>query len=365
MGGIQSTEGSRSGYHVLKVREESPAYRAGIEQFFDYIVGINGIKLETEADSQILLRELSNNVGYKVILQLYNTKEETTRDVSIIPSQDWAEKKQENDGLLGCSIRFCQYNPTLTHVWHILSVSPNSPAEMAGLIPHTDYVIGSPQMTLRSEEDLYGLIDECLGRQLRLYMYNSDWGTCREVIIIPNHEWGGVGSLGCDIGYGLLHRIPRSQRPVETFADVEMLDEDADTYRNHATYTHHEELLPSSNMSRANRSSEEGSVPLQAPDQQSDLFTEPAQVGDEELVHLLQPEELDTDIAQQGAEEMVTPSADAARSAVSETEAESSANPTQEENSTAEENEEQSEPVIASDNDPDKGPKGKNKSTRK
>lgn len=38
------------------------------------------------------------------------------------------------------------------------------------------------------------------------------------MIIVPNHDWGGNGSLGCDVGYGLLHRIPRklaSTRPSE------------------------------------------------------------------------------------------------------------------------------------------------------
>lgn len=30
------------GYHVLRVADSSPAYEAGIEPFFDYIVGIGG-----------------------------------------------------------------------------------------------------------------------------------------------------------------------------------------------------------------------------------------------------------------------------------------------------------------------------------
>ncbi|ORX49466.1 hypothetical protein DM01DRAFT_1291184, partial [Hesseltinella vesiculosa] len=36
-----------------------------------------------------------------------------------------------------------------------------------------------------------------------------EWDICREVIIVPNCDWGRHGSLGCDLGYGLLHRIPR------------------------------------------------------------------------------------------------------------------------------------------------------------
>ncbi len=31
-------------------------------------------------------------------------------------------------------------------------------------------------------------------------------------MITPNAEWGGEGSLGCDIGYGLLHRIPNKPK---------------------------------------------------------------------------------------------------------------------------------------------------------
>jgi GRASP55/65 PDZ-like domain len=96
----------------------------------------------------------------------------------------------------------------------VLDVAENSPAEMAGVIPHTDYIIGSPHMTLRSEDDFYSLVEDTLGKPLRLYLYNTEWDSCREVIIIPNHEWGGQGSLGCDVGYGLLHRIPRRQPQV-------------------------------------------------------------------------------------------------------------------------------------------------------
>jgi len=117
---------------------------------------------------------------------------------------------------IGCSIRYCSYENAGEHVWHVLEVAENSPAEMAGVIPHTDYIIGSPHMTLRSEDDFYALVEDSLGKPLRLYLYNTEWDSCREVIIIPNHEWGGQGSLGCDVGYGLLHRIPRRQPKVSS-----------------------------------------------------------------------------------------------------------------------------------------------------
>lgn len=39
-------------------------------------------------------------------------------------------------------------------------------------------------------------------------MYNWQTDGCREIQITPDTEWGGEGSLGCDIGFGYLHRIP-------------------------------------------------------------------------------------------------------------------------------------------------------------
>ena len=39
-----------------------------------------------------------------------------------------------------------------------------------------------------------------------------------QVLLTPNSEWGGEGSLGCGIGYGYLHRIPErdtEQQPAD------------------------------------------------------------------------------------------------------------------------------------------------------
>ncbi|CAG8718563.1 2795_t:CDS:2, partial [Cetraspora pellucida] len=177
MGGSQSSV-KGYGYHVLRVKENSPAHTAGIEPFFDYIVGINGIPLDTE--TSVLQEQLLSNVDKEVILLIYSTKEQEYREVSLTPSKTWTDSSE--DGLI--------------------DIAPDSPAEMAGLVPSTDYVIGTPHKALRSENDFYELIEAHLGKPLRLYVYNADFDVCREVIIVPNHEWGGEGSLGCGVGYG-------------------------------------------------------------------------------------------------------------------------------------------------------------------
>lgn len=54
------------------------------------------------------------------------------------------------------------------------------------------------------------LVDDHLGKPLKLYIYNCYFNSTREVTIIPNRHWGGQGSLGCGIGFGALHRLPQA-----------------------------------------------------------------------------------------------------------------------------------------------------------
>ncbi|KAI7884736.1 GRASP55/65 PDZ-like domain-containing protein [Mucor mucedo] len=238
MGGAQSSEQGQYGFHVLKVKENSPAYHAGIEQFFDYIVNINGIPLNN-GDSQTLVTTLQEYEGKPLPIGVYSSKEQSFREVTLTPSRDWHPDDPNEKSLIGCSIRFCSFERAGENVWHVLDVSPNSPAEMAGIIPYTDYIIGSPHMTLRNEDDFYTLVEEYLGKPLRIYLYNSEWDSCRECIIVPNHEWGGNGSLGCDVGYGLLHRIPRRKKENETVTD-ESANNYSDTIFNAPEYPENE-----------------------------------------------------------------------------------------------------------------------------
>jgi GRASP55/65 PDZ-like domain len=116
---------------------------------------------------------------------------------------------QQNNslGLLGVSIRFCSFEGANENVWHILEVYPSSPAEAAGLRSFSDYIIGADSI-LHESEDLFTLIETHENKQLKLYVYNCDQDSCREVIITPNAQWGGEGCLGAGIGFGYLHRIP-------------------------------------------------------------------------------------------------------------------------------------------------------------
>jgi len=203
MGGSQSSPvpgGGTEGYHVLRVQDNSPGSQAGLEAFFDFVVAVGNTRLDQDNDT--LKDLLKANAEKPIKMTIYNSKTQLVRDVTITPSNMWG-----GQGLLGVSIRFCSFEGANENVWHVLDVNPQSPADIAGLKSHSDYIIGADSV-LHESEDLFALIEAHEGRPLKLYVYNADTDSCREVTITANGAWGGEGSLGCGIGYGYLHRIP-------------------------------------------------------------------------------------------------------------------------------------------------------------
>ncbi|XP_044743084.1 Golgi reassembly-stacking protein 2 [Chrysoperla carnea] len=203
MGGSNSVPvpgGGTEAYHVLRVQNNSPGHHAGLEAFFDFIVAIGTTRLDQ--DNETLKELLRANIDKEIKMTVYSSKTQQIREVLITPSNSWG-----GQGLLGISIKFCSFEGANENVWHVLEVYPSSPAGIAGLRPHTDYIIGADSV-LHESEDLFTLIEAHEGRALKLYVYNIQDDSCREVTITPNLSWGGEGSLGCGIGYGYLHRIP-------------------------------------------------------------------------------------------------------------------------------------------------------------
>ncbi|XP_046914925.2 uncharacterized protein LOC124495562 [Dermatophagoides farinae] len=204
MGGSQSTEipgGGTEGFHVLKVQDDSPGSRAGLEPYFDYIIVAGNTRLNQMNDD--LKDILKSHVDKSLRLLVYNSKYQNVRQVDIVPTNNW-----NGQGLLGVSIRYASFENADENVWHVLDIAPNSPADIAGLKAHRDYIIGADSF-LQDNDDIFNLIQTYEGKSLKLFVYNIDTDSCREVTIVPNSNWGGSGLLGCDIGYGYLHRIPR------------------------------------------------------------------------------------------------------------------------------------------------------------
>lgn len=199
------------GYHVLRVAESSPASEAGIEPFFDYIVGIGGQPITEDGD--LLTNWLDQSEGKPIVLQVYSSRRQAVRNIRALPNRKWSMSPTNDSkpSLLGLSLRLCSPENALENVWHILDIIEGSPAQDAGLVPFGDWIIGYAGGILRGENDFYRVVEEHEERPLRLFVYNADYEVTREVVIIPNRSWGsGEGLLGCSIGFGLLHRIPKT-----------------------------------------------------------------------------------------------------------------------------------------------------------
>ncbi|RXG60923.1 Golgi reassembly-stacking protein 2 [Armadillidium vulgare] len=208
MGGSQSVQipgGGMEGYHVLRVQENSPGQLAGLEAFFDFIVAIGNTRLDQDNDT--LKELLKNSIEKELEMTVYSSKTQYVRKLKITPSNLWG-----GQGLLGVSIRFCPFEGANENVWHIMEVHPNSPADIAGLQSYSDYIIGADSV-LHESEDLFSLIEAHEGRPLKLYVYNVETDSCREVTVTPDSKWGGTGSFVINFGFVLLKVASSGSNP--------------------------------------------------------------------------------------------------------------------------------------------------------
>ncbi|UNI14573.1 hypothetical protein JDV02_001189 [Purpureocillium takamizusanense] len=182
------------GFQVLR----NTNLQLAVEPWFDFIVGINGRPID-DPNPSLFAQEVQNCAGGTVTLGLWNAKGQRTREMHVPVPSDSAS--------LGLSL---QYAPIAlaANIWHVLDVAPNSPADHAALLPYSDYILGSPEGALHGEGALGELVEDHIGRPLRLYVYNNEYDVTREVTIQPSRGWGGDGALGCVLGYGALHRLP-------------------------------------------------------------------------------------------------------------------------------------------------------------
>ncbi|KEY70642.1 hypothetical protein S7711_02245 [Stachybotrys chartarum IBT 7711] len=182
------------GFQVLR----NTNIELAIEPWFDFIVGINGRPIDN-SDAGLFAQEVRNCAGGSVTFGLWNAKGQRTREVHIPVPVDTAS--------LGLSLQYCSIG-IAANIWHVLDVAANSPADQAALLPYSDYILGSPEGLLHGEGALGELVEDHIGRPLRLHVYNNEYNVTREVTIQPSRDWGGEGALGCVLGYGALHRLP-------------------------------------------------------------------------------------------------------------------------------------------------------------
>ena len=139
---------------------------------------------------------------------VFNIKSESTRLVQMTPSDSWG-----GHGLLGVTIRLDDYAHADERLIRILSISPNSPAFIAGLQPLKDYLLGTATVSFGSDLILCDILEEYEEKVIEIYVYNTESDEVRVINLMPSLAWGdGEGLLGAEVGTGYLHRLPAACR---------------------------------------------------------------------------------------------------------------------------------------------------------
>ena len=138
---------------------------------------------------------------------VWNIKCQEKRLVTITPSDSWG-----GAGLLGVTIRLDDYGGADERLIRVLQVGKNSPAAIAGLVGHYDYLLGTTADSFDSTGTLARVLQQHVDKVVEVYVYNTESDVVRVVALMPTWSWGGNGLLGAEVGTGYLHRLPMSSR---------------------------------------------------------------------------------------------------------------------------------------------------------
>ncbi|AWU73689.1 hypothetical protein CAS74_001493 [Pichia kudriavzevii] len=238
---------SRQGLRILSVKPDSIGAKCGFESWFDFILRMNGndINAYLQINHQTGSVNYENFFGYirhevevannNITFTVFSSKGSIIRDVVVTPQEvkdaisrslnsfneiSLDENQASENALpwspnLGISFQLTPIKAGF-YTWHVLKVHPKSPAYISGIYPGEYILQAQDGLLATGGEDLLSKVlqgqyakngDGC---ELLLYVYNYDSDSVRPVTVVLRSGtiWGGRGVLGCDIGYGLLHRIP-------------------------------------------------------------------------------------------------------------------------------------------------------------
>jgi len=234
MGDMGSFSNSVSGLRVVWVDE----WQLQLQSYFDYIVGLNDVPLplmrnqhgymypdynaiiellNTYCNSSVKLNVWSAKGGVfrDIYIQLSPKDESQMDDVSLsngpLSANGIVSGTEPNNAVrlfqaLGFKVQWTSLIAA-TYTYHILQLNiSNGPAQMAGLIPDEDYIIGCQDGLLATGGDtlLQDIVRSRAGQDLVLYVYNKVSDSVRPITVRIATD----GRLGCGIGSGYLHRIP-------------------------------------------------------------------------------------------------------------------------------------------------------------
>uniref|UniRef100_A0A7S4FC63 PDZ GRASP-type domain-containing protein n=1 Tax=Chrysotila carterae TaxID=13221 RepID=A0A7S4FC63_CHRCT len=197
--------GKEYGFRVHHVEPNSPGAQAELQPILDYIVVANGIRLDK--DDGKFVQMIGECAGGELRVCLFNTHTLRTRETTLYPNDTWG-----GNGLLGVTIRFDMVQPVDKHTLRVLDVYPASPASAAGLDAYNDYILCVGDRLFDGPDEFGEIVQFNCNRPVRLFVYSARAEVVRELTITPDRDWGGDGCLGCGVGAGYLHSLPRKRR---------------------------------------------------------------------------------------------------------------------------------------------------------
>lgn len=201
-----------SGMLVLEVPKGSPAQEAGLEPFLDLIVEVDGTAMDPD-NQEFFAQKIRDAENRQCLLQVYSARSAITRQLRVVP------KRWSGPGLFGATVQFNCIDPRGCFGIRVVDVHPSSPAANAGLVPYTDFLLGTDTSLFYDVDDVVKQVSESLNQEMLIHTYNIETKKVRTVHLTPQRDWGGRGCLGCDIDTG---GPPPSDMPPPSYATTPM-----------------------------------------------------------------------------------------------------------------------------------------------
>ncbi|KAF9761467.1 Golgi reassembly-stacking protein 2, partial [Nosema granulosis] len=191
---------------IVKISPDSVCHKNNLLPFMHTILRYNGKKILENADIAKLAFEWEEN---ELKLDLLDLRTELEFSVTV---------PKKNKEILGMSVKFHDSIIPLFTI-HVISVSKGSPAQECGLVPK-DYIIGVEGVSCETETILLKYIELKKKEGMTLLVFNDELNYIRQVnFIVPS----GLGFYGCEIGLGMLYRIPHDKRNISMEYDSDKI----------------------------------------------------------------------------------------------------------------------------------------------
>jgi C-terminal processing protease CtpA/Prc len=89
--------------------------------------------------------------------------------------------------VLGATIRLEAFGDAHNNILAVKDVLLNGPAREAGFIPFSDFIIGTREIAFKSLEEFAKYVEVNKGQEIRLWIYNIETESVREVPLTPNN----------------------------------------------------------------------------------------------------------------------------------------------------------------------------------